>query len=227
MKIGVLILCRHGSSRLPGKILKKIKGKTLLEYIHERVSLARKVDNVIVATSVDPSDNVIESFCRKHNYEYFRGSLEDVSDRFLSAASHYELDYAVRINGDNLFCDAGLIDEAIQYAINEGLDFVSNVPERTYPSGMSVEVINVGFYQQLAVKFTEDRHKEHVTLYLYETEETYKVRFLKNKELARAAGLQLAIDTASDFNRASKILDQLKGDHRNYNWVEISKLVLK
>ncbi|MEM9340778.1 MAG: hypothetical protein AAGA66_18740 [Bacteroidota bacterium] len=226
MKAGIIILCRFSSSRLPGKILKELNGKPILEHIYDRVALSKKCGSIIIATSDDASDDPIAQFCLDHHYTCYRGSLQNVSERFLHAAVENDLDYAVRINGDNLFCDAGLIDKAVGYAIDEKLDVVSNVPERTYPIGMSVEVVCVSFYKHLIQQFEEEKYKEHVTLYFYEHDITSNFRFLKNEELPEAGGLHLAIDTEDDFRFAAKLMERLTTNFHDNNWMEIAKLAL-
>mgnify|MGYP001373838092 CR=1 FL=1 len=90
---GIIVLCRYNSSRLPGKILKEINGKTILSYIHERLSMINLNLEITIATSNLDSDDIIEDYCLKKKYKYFRGSLSNVSKRFLECGikSNYEL----------------------------------------------------------------------------------------------------------------------------------------
>ncbi|MGI9544565.1 MAG: cytidylyltransferase domain-containing protein, partial [Cyclobacteriaceae bacterium] len=167
MKIGAIILCRYSSTRLPGKILKSISGKPILQYILERLDESSTITQIVVATSNDPSDRPIVDFCEGNGVKCYTGSLENVSQRFLEAAISFDLDYAIRVNGDNLFVDAQIIDKMSKSLEKNRYDFISNVPKRTFPIGMSVEIVRTDFYRNQLVNFAASSDYEHVTQYLY------------------------------------------------------------
>ena len=205
MKVGAIILARLSSSRLPSKALRKIQQKELLIHIIEGLKMCYSLTDIIVATSSQKSDDAIESLCQRHGINCFRGDLNNVACRFLDAARFYGLSHAVRINGDNFFLNPSLIDHMCRKA-SKGYNFVSNVPGRTFPKGMSVELIKVSWYQDVLEEFTSEQHFEHVTSYLYEcnysdSEVHYEINPIKN-----IAGIQLAIDTKHDLHRANKIV---------------------
>ena len=122
-------------------------------YVLYQVIVNQYEENIVIATSRNRIDKPIEDYCIKNNISYYRGSLENVSERFLKCAIHHRFDYAVRINGDNLFTDPSMIDDYCDLAISGAFDLISNVPNRTYPSGMSVEVIKVPFMRKIAPNF--------------------------------------------------------------------------
>ena len=206
MNIGIIVLCRLNSSRLPGKILSHINGKPLITYILERLSKSKYNGNIVIATSRNQTDQPIEDYCIKNNISYYRGSLENVSERFLKCAIQHRFDYAVRINGDNLFTDPSLIDDYCDLAISGDFDLISNVPNRTYPSGMSVEVIKVSFMRKIAANFKKKKYREHVTLYFYENLASGHFKFIENNDVPEARGLKLAIDHLFDLNLVSNLL---------------------
>lgn len=206
MKTGIIILCRYSSSRLPGKILKTIEGDTLLSNIIKRLHRSIHKLPVVVATSTDSSDDIVESYCLKNDINVFRGPLNDVAARFLQCALEYQLDYAIRINGDNLFTDPMLIDEMVDIAINNNYDFVSNVEGRTFPHGLSVEILRTSFYSLIYQNLTSDRLKEHVTLFLYENPQLGNRLNFKNNICPFQGSIQLAIDTPADVEMAKKII---------------------
>jgi spore coat polysaccharide biosynthesis protein SpsF len=226
MKVGIIVICRFNSSRLPGKILKEINGKPLLSYIIDRLQQSEYHENIVVATSNQETDLPIVEYCQNHDIPYFRGSLKNVSQRFADCMKHYDFDYGVRINGDNIFTDAKLVDKAVHIALKNKLDFVSNVKERTYPTGMSVEVVSAKFYQQQLQNFTEDRHQEHVTLYFYENENVGNFHFFYNEEMEEAKGVKMAVDTQNDFNFVSSIIKKMENPHFSYDWKAITKIYL-
>lgn len=214
MKIGTIILCRYSSSRLPGKILRDIEGKTPLQYLYEKFSKHTHKDELLVATSTDPSDDIIEEFCKSHNYNCFRGSLNNVSLRFLEAAQSRNFDYAIRINGDALFLDMPTYLDMIELCKAGDYDFVSNVKGRSFPFGMSVEIVKTDFYQALQEKIQlNPRYVEHVTLYLYEHPTEGKQYHHLNTACPELKGLQIALDEAQDLALAKRVMAKLKEDY--------------
>lgn len=203
MTVGVVILCRYSSSRLPGKILLPVAGKPILTHIVERVR--RSGLPVMVATSNQASDDMIEQHCRLIDVACFRGSLDNVAERFLRAAESQGWKYATRINGDNLFVDADLLREMAQVAASGDYELVTNVPGRSYPPGASIEIVNVKIYAALAAGFTDPRHREHVTLFLYDHPESCSSYVHVNPRRKEMANHTLAIDTEEDYLRAQRI----------------------
>lgn len=218
---GIIILCRYNSSRLHGKILKKINGKEILQYIIERLSELAENHPIVVCTSEEDTDNPIVEFCEKNSISIFRGSLNNVAKRFLSCAQEYKFENAVRINGDNLFLDPILIKTMINNIENENIQFISNVKNRTYPKGMSVEIVNVEFYKQHMENFRAT-DLEHVMTYFYRLNHK-GVKFIYNSN-KYSETINLAIDTQEDFDNASKIINMMKHQHTTYGINEILKL---
>ena len=227
IKIGVVILARYNSSRLPGKALMCIQEKPVLLYIIERLTQVVPMEDILIATSIEESDNFIEEFAKDHNISCFRGSLNNVADRFFLAALSKRWDYVTRINGDNIFVDTNLLRRMIGIALGGEYDFISNVKDRTFPKGMSIEIIKVNFYKRvLPFILNDDDYKEHVTLYLYHNElGIYK--FIKNKEVPEAGGIQMALDTPDDFNRSEVIVKHFIKPHWFYNLSEIHEIYIR
>jgi len=218
MKIGAIIICRYNSSRLPGKILKPIEGKEILLHIYERLSQIQNL-NITVATSIEITDDPIVTFCEEKSIPYFRGSLNNVSERFLKAAENQGLDYAIRVNGDNLFIDIEAMQEMMSLAHRNTYDFISNVKGRSFPFGMSIEIVKTTFYKSIFSKLDSDYYKEHVTIYFYENEKSGAFFFYYNTKVETAKGLKIAIDTADDFTKASDIVKKI--NMTSYNLKEI------
>ena len=217
MKIGFVILCRYGSSRLPGKILADVSGRSVLSLIHERTLRGADGAPVVVATSLDPSDDPIAAHCVREKIPIFRGALSNVAERFYGAARHFGLDVAVRINGDNLFASPAVMRSVSSIVRRGGYDFVTNVKGRSYPTGMSVEAVGVDFYAKVLSSFHTRDHFEHVTLYLYEHEEIGRRYYLHNEWCPEARGTHMALDTSSDLERARCLFEQTVGSHLDYD----------
>jgi len=220
MKIGAIILCRYNSSRLPGKILMEIGGIPILEHIINRLSSVPELE-IIVATSEEDTDDPIVDYCINRDQAYYRGSLTNVAERILKASQEHDLDYFIRINGDNLFIDIAVLSYMISVATTNKFNFISNVKNRSFPYGMSLEILNVNFYSKIIKKFDTDYYKEHVTIYLYEHEEDINVKYVFNENEREASGLQLAIDTKADFKRAQGIVSKLKDGLSDYTLKDI------
>lgn len=222
MTVGVVVLCRYSSSRLPGKILLPVAGKPMLTHIVERIR--RSELPVVVATSSEASDDPIAAHCSQIGVACFRGSLENVAERFLHAAQAQGWRYATRINGDNLFVDPALLREMARIAASGDYELVTNVPGRSYPPGASIEIVDVRAYASLVVGFAEDRHREHVTLYLYDYPERCRSYIHVNPLCDQMRGINLAIDTETDYLLAQRIAAALPGPLHERSLTEISKV---
>ncbi len=228
MKIGVVILSRYNSNRLYGKALKNIKGTPVLGYIIERVSKVFSLDDIVLATSDEYTDNPIVDYAKRKNINYFRGSLYNVSERFYNVAKTYEFDYVIRINGDNIFVDIDLLGELTELAKTGQYDFISNVKKRTYPKGMSIEVVRTSHYANLLPEINKsENYKEHVTLYLYEHELEGKYFYKYNEEIKGIQGIQLALDTQEDFDRTIRIINEFEKPHYEYNLKDLYNILKK
>jgi spore coat polysaccharide biosynthesis protein SpsF len=175
LRIAAIIQARMGSSRLPGKILMDIAGVPMLARVVERVKCSEIIQDVIVATTVDPEDDIVLQFCNKREYACIRGENHDVLSRYMKAAQTYNADIIVRITADCPLMDHHVIDKTLeaflsaypeaQFGTNRGLNQI----ERTYPIGMDVEVMT---FEVLKLAYHEAKkpyQREHVTPFLYET----------------------------------------------------------
>ncbi|MCG3674640.1 N-acetylneuraminate synthase family protein [Aliarcobacter butzleri] len=226
MKVGIILLCRYNSSRLSGKILKQINGRSVLGHILDRLNFLSHNNQIIVATSDEKSDDDIEEFCRYSNVDCYRGSLDNVADRFLSCAKYYRLDYAIRINGDNIFTPWDVLTPMIAIAKTNNYQFVTNVVGRTFPKGMSIEIVNTKFYADNIDKFSSE-DKEHVTLWFYKNSDVCKKYEYLNDIIEEAKGLDLALDTQEDFENTKYIMSQMNRYPATYSFKEIIQLATK
>jgi len=204
MKIGVVLLCRYNSSRLPGKALLPISGRAVIGHIVDRLRRGADGRPIIVAMSDHPHDDPIERFCKRSLIPCYRGELDNVSSRFADCAEAWGLDYAVRINGDNVFTDYDSLRAMIAITETGFYEFVTNVPERTFPYGMSIEILRTDFYRRTLEHQTVEQ-QEHVTSWLYENSEIGMRYVYKNSRCPDAAGLHLALDTPADHEHIQRI----------------------
>jgi len=224
MKIGIIITVRMDSKRLPGKVLKKIKGKEISKYIYERLEKTNvEKENIIFATSKEKKDDEIAKFCNKNSYRCFRGTKDNVALRLLNCAKYFNFDAFIRINGDNVFTDKDVINEMIKILKNNKYEIITNVPSRTFPYGTSVEIIRTKFYDNIYPHITDFSDREHVTTYIYRNMDKFNVYNYKSNN-KKFKDVKLALDTEKDFKIISKIIESFKDDHRKYNIDDIVDL---
>lgn len=226
MRIGIAILCRHNSSRLPGKILREINGRTILGHISDRLHRGCKGYPVVVATSDDTSDDPIATYCRRSSLTCFRGSLNDVASRLLACATQNKWDYVVRINGDNLFTDPEILQNTLSIAETGLFDIITNVPGRTFPYGMSVEILRTPFFRDCYTRFSTVE-REHVTSWFYSNQDQGKRYVYANRNCPEATGMHLALDTEEDLERFTALFDHMDRHPATYTLSDIARLVMR
>ncbi|MGD2058547.1 MAG: glycosyltransferase family protein [Anaerolineales bacterium] len=222
LHVVAIIQARMASNRLPGKVLKSIDGKPMLRWVVERTRLSTTVNEVVVATTVDPSDDEIAATCREQGYEVYRGSQTDVLDRYWQAAELTSADVVVRITADCPLIDPGLIDEAVETLLHSKppADFVTNrLPwKRTYPIGLDVEVCTRSALKA-AWEGAEERHqREHVMPYLYEQPDRFEVIQLDAEE--DYGDFRWTVDTHEDLQFIRALVTELPG-FLEFNWRDI------
>ncbi|MGG3888378.1 cytidylyltransferase domain-containing protein [Metabacillus fastidiosus] len=208
MKIVAIIQARMGSTRLPGKVMKTVNGKTLLEYQLERVKRSKLIDEVIIATTNKEKEQPIIDLCKKLSIRYYSGSENDVLSRYYEAAKKYDGDIIVRLTSDCPLIDPEVIDIVIkQYLDNSSYDYASNTLVRTYPRGMDTSVFSFEILEKMNQAAKADSEREHVTLYITKRSEQYNLLNVKNnKDYSR---FRLTVDTVEDFELVSKIIQNL------------------
>lgn len=171
----VFVQARMSSSRFPGKMLSSVADRPLIDWVLERASLATASERVILATSTDPSDDPLADHVVGLGYQVFRGDLDNVAARFQACLREYPADWIVRICGDSPLLDPCLISSLSRYCLPE-LDLVTNVQERTFPAGQSVEFINTRTYAEIDTDALSLDEREHLTRVFYRNSGRYRIR---------------------------------------------------
>lgn len=170
----VLLQARMSSSRLPGKVLRPLSGSPMLLQQVNRIKQAKKVNQVIVCTSIEASDDAIEKLCNSNNIQCFRGSLNNVLDRFYKASLNIEVDHIVRLTGDCPLIDANIIDSVIDKHLEANNDYTSNCHPYTLPKGLDTEVFSKATLNKVWQLAKQKDQQEHVTLYINQNPELFK-----------------------------------------------------
>jgi len=217
------------STRLPGKSLKRVGQERLLETLVTRASQSTEADMVAVATSTDALDNAIAEWCLGNSLCCVRGSLQDVSDRLLLAATQLEAAFVVRISGDSPFIDPKLIDHAIRLSRERDVDLVTNLFPRTFPKGQSVEVIKVQSLRQAIQGGLSQEQREHVTRVFYDNASDYQIANFSTSDFCGEAlewrdysKVQLSIDSPADLEMANHVASHLGTGLTDCSWADIA-----
>jgi spore coat polysaccharide biosynthesis protein SpsF len=223
MKVIAITQARFGSTRLPGKVLKKIGTKTLLQIHLERITKAKKIDKLILATTHEKESDEICAIAQKMGLTSYQGSTNDVLDRYYQAAKSENPDYVVRITSDCPLVDPQIIDQVISLAIANNAEYCSNVYPPTFPDGMDVEIFKFSALKDAWENATKPDEREHVTLPIHnksEKEHTcFNFSFSDNYNQYR-----LTVDEQEDFDLISKLILAIGDDKTWLEYVEYIKL---
>lgn len=163
-KIIAIIQARMSSSRLPGKVLLNIEGKSVLEHVHERVSFAEHIDEIYIATSTDQSDDAIEDLCQLRNFNIFRGSLEDVLSRFHACAQLHNASHVLRITADCPMIDPKILDHVIFQGFSQNYDCYGI--GGSFPDGLDCTLLSMHALTEANLRATLQSDREHVCPYI-------------------------------------------------------------
>lgn len=223
MKILAITQARIGSTRLPEKIIKKINGETLLEIHLKRILQSKLITKLKVATTTEADAIKIVEICNKLSVDTYRGSLNNVLERFYLAALPESPDWIVRLTSDCPLSDPLVIDYVINHAITNNLDYVSNTLRPTYPDGMDVEVFKFSVLNKAYQEATLPSDLEHVTPYIWENS-TFNGGSLFSSDCVTYSkdfsAIRLTVDTIEDFHVIEKLIDLLGTDKP---WIEYVK----
>ncbi|RZD44667.1 MAG: acylneuraminate cytidylyltransferase [Thaumarchaeota archaeon] len=209
MKVIVIIQARMGSTRLPGKVLKIIEGKPLLEHQIDFLKQSELSDQIIIATTTLLEDNKIEDLANRINITCFRGNRDDVLERYYKCAKKFKGDLIVRITADNPLVEPTLVDKIIQLAINSKCDFATNMIKQTYPLGYLVEVFPFNILENLYLNQKDPLTREHVTYHIKRNPTLYNIQNYSLPQEIAHPEWRLAVDEEKDFEIMKKIFSFL------------------
>jgi glutamate-1-semialdehyde 2,1-aminomutase len=220
MKVIALVQARMGSTRLPNKVMKPIGGVPMIELLLSRLSQAKEVDQIVVATSVDVRNQPLIEHVQNLGYACEHGSENDVLDRYVRAARAHQADVLVRITGDCPLVDPYLVDEAIRHFRAAGVDYFSNTNPPTYPDGLDIEVFTIKALEQANQETSKPFDREHVTPYLREPGRFKTGAMQHNQDLS---ALRWTVDESADFIVIEKVFQHFH-PRVDFTWREVLNL---
>lgn len=196
----------------------------MLERVISRTKRAELLNEVVVATTTDPEDDLIVNLLEKEGLHYFRGSQEDLLDRYYQSAKAYKADIIVRITSDCPMIDPEIIDSIIGAYVKgqPKTDYASNVfPIRTFPRGLDVEVFGFDVLSEIWAKDGDPRRREHVVPYIHQNQNEFKIINVTNGE--DLSFMRWTVDTEEDFRLVKLIYDHF--GHDSFHWIDVVELL--
>ena len=223
MRVVAIVQARMNSSRLPGKVLKLLAGKPVLQHINERLSKCRLIDEIVFATSQEISDNPIEDFCSNQNISIFRGNLDDVLDRFYKTAQQYHADVIVRITGDCPIIDPIIVDAVILGFLAGQYDYYGLGGD--FPDGLDCTAFSFKALEKAWLEARLPSEREHVGPFIENNPEIFKNGFL---ELFFELGYhRWTLDEPQDFELLSMVFDELYTPGSTFYTYDVLQLLVK
>jgi len=205
----IIVQARMTSTRLPGKVMKIVCGKPLLEHLINRLKRVKCADQIVIATTVNETEDIIVDLCKKLDISYFRGSEEDVLGRYYETAVEYGGDVIIRITSDCPVIDPDVVDYLIDFYMKnlKKYDYVSNTLKRTYPRGMDVEIFSFSLLKEAHERAKREEEREHVTPFIKKRPQQFRLyNILYKTDMSRC---RWTVDTPEDLELISKMFEAL------------------
>ena len=226
-KVVAIIEARMSSERLPGKVLLDIAGKPSLQHLIERLQKAKKLSEIVIATTINKKDDSIVKFAEDFGIRFYRGSEEDVLERVVKAAESVRADIIVEVTGDCPLLCPEVIEQALGIYLSGDYDVVANVRELSYPQGVDVQVFSYEKLKDISEKTNDPAHREHVSLYFYEKPEKYRICHLEAPAEFHAPHLRFQLDYEEDLRFIREIYEALYKEKADFNLKDIFELLKK
>lgn len=225
MKIIATIEARMTSSRLPGKVLLPAAGKPMLEHLVRRLQAVPSLDGIVLATTVNPTDDIIVEFSKRVGVSCFRGSEDDVMARVIGAAESCGADVVVEITGDCPIIDPQIVEQTIRMFKAHRADYASNCHIRSYPVGMDTQVFRVDTLQRSAALTNDAFDHEHVTLHIRNHPEIFSHLHLVAPPDVHWPDLGLTLDEVRDYELLKKIIEHFEPDNALFSCLDVVNLL--
>lgn len=225
MKVIATVEARMASTRLPGKTMKPLLGKPVLHRVIERIRRAGRVEDVVVATTVNPADEVIVDYCRREGIPHHRGSEEDVLGRVIETAQRRGGDVIVQLGADCPFYDPALIDQLVEIYLGGGWDYVANDMTLTFPEGVDAHVVARRTLEEVAAKTSRPQDRDDVPRYIWEHPAEYRIFNLQAPAALHAPHVRLTLDYPEDFELTEAIYAALYPRNPDFSTLDVLRLL--
>jgi len=220
--IGCIIQARMGSTRLPGKVLKIVDGKNpSLYFTISQLKQCKNIDKIIVATTTLKEDDIIENFAKNLGIDVFRGSVEDVLDRYFQCANYFKINTIIRITGDCPLIDPLIVDRGIEIFQSENYDYVTNTFPRTFPDGNETEIFSFNILKKAWENAILPSEREHVTPYFRNQKQNFKIKNFENT--IDNSHLRWTVDFPEDLQLVKTLISKI--DSRPIHLEDILHLI--
>ena len=227
MKVVATIEARMTSSRLPGKVLLMANGKPMLEHLVNRLKAVSSLNGIILATTINSTDNVLEEFANKMGIDCYRGSEDDVMSRVIGAAESVNTDVIVEITGDCPIIDPEIVEQTIRLFLANNAEYVGNSHLRSYPDGMDTQVFYLDTLKR-SFKMTEDRlDREHVTLHIRNNPILFSQLHLVAPPELYWPELGLTLDEPADYELLKNIIEEIGKVNPLFSCLDVVRLLRK
>ncbi len=224
MRTVAIIQARMGSTRLPGKVLRKLHGGTVLAHVVARVRRASRLDDIWIATTDQAQDDVIQEEAARLDINCYRGSEQDVLARYVETARAAKAEVIVRVTADCPLFDGQLLDRMLRYFDQPPLlDYLSNVHHRTFPRGLDAEIFTMSALEIAASAAGEPHQREHVTPYFYENPARFQLAECQRDE--DWSTYRLTLDTPEDWTLLATIISKLAPTNPQFTTTDVIELL--
>ena len=230
-----IIQARMGSNRFPGKVMKEIEGKPLLFYVIKQTLSSKFINRVIISTSISSEDKIIIDFCKENGIDYYRGSVNDVLDRFYESAKKFSCDPIIRISADSPLIDPNVIDRVLKKFLDNSYDYVSNNVEKNqggwkestcnFPLGTVVEVTT---FKALEIAWKQSNNsfeREHVFPYIQSHPKLFNISNIKSKK--NLSNMRITVDKKNDLKFVKEIYKRISKKNKFITIEDIEKIISK
>jgi spore coat polysaccharide biosynthesis protein SpsF len=224
MRVVAIIQARMGSTRLPGKVLRDIRGASMLARVVNRTRQSELLDEILVATTTEPMDDPIVSACQMLETPVFRGNQEDVLDRYYRAAGASRAEAVVRITSDCPLIDPQIVDRVVGAFLAEKPDYASNTLIRSYPRGLDAEVMSMAALTKAWSQSRELYQRAHVTPYIFQNPSLFRLLPVKGEE--DFSDYRWTVDTPEDLALIVAVYARL-GDRENFTWGDVLRVLTR
>ena len=226
-KVVATIEARISSSRLPGKVLLPVLGKPIISYLIERLMAVEGIDDIVIATTTNPNDDVLVTYASDHNVNYFRGSEEDVLLRVINAAKYLKADTVIEITADCPIIDPELVFQALEIYRHNDVSYVTNGYIRSYPDGMDVSIFSLDSLIISSEMTTDPLHREHVPLNIVQNPSIFPPINILAPPSLHNPNLGLTLDELDDYTFLKALIEELYPTNPLFGCYDVLSLLRK